>query len=201
VAVQPAYIPADGVTLAYVIVQLKDKKGRDAAKEGVEVNLSTSLGVLTSSNMTTDAKGRASIGINSSVIGVALITANATGLNPGSSYLVVKQVPVVLSFSNWINSSGDMLGANFTSNQTLRYSISLIARGTEFWGWPNASIEIDGTKIGEMTVDSAFPLTLDYPQVTLPGGTHTLNVTLANDFWIPVVGDRNLYVERVRLSE
>ncbi len=201
VTVQPTFIPADGVTLADVIVQLKDKRGRDAAKEGVEINLSTSPGMLSSSNVTTDAKGRASAGINSTVVGVALITASAQGLNPGSAYLTVKQVPVVLAFNKWANISSDILRADFSSNETLKYSISLLGSGTEFWGWPNASIEIDGTKIGEMTIDSSSLVTRDYPQVTLPAGAHTLNVTLTNDFWIPFLGDRNLYVESVTLSQ
>lgn len=201
VSLQPAIIPADGVTFADVIVQLKDKKGRDAAKEGVEVNLSASLGKLTTLNLTTDTRGRASADINSSIIGVALITASVQGLNPGSAYLTIKQVPVVLTFKKWANTSSDILSANFTSNETLKYSISLLGSGTEFWGWSNASIEIDGTKIGEMTLDSSSLVTRDYPQATLPAGAHTLNVTLTNDFMIPFMGDRNLYVESVTLSQ
>lgn len=201
VSVQPSFIPADGVTLADVIVQLKDKTGRDATKKGVEVNLSASPGTLSSYNVTTDAKGRGSTFINSTVVGVTFITASAQGLNPGSAYLTIKQVPVVLTFKKWANSSSDILKADFSSNETLKYSISLMGSGTEFWGWPNASVEIDGTKIGEMTLDSSYLVTRDYPQMTLPSGTHTLTVTLTNDFSIPFLGDRNLYVDKVTLSE
>lgn len=192
-------IPADGVTDAEIIVQLKDKKGRDAPGEGIEINLSASLGNLTSTNVTTDMKGRAATNITSRLAGTALISASSPGLNSGSTYLTIKQAPIIIRFRQWIYGS-EKLSANFTTNQDLNFSVSLSGNGTEFWGWPHAGIEIDGAKIGEETVDSGSLVTKDYPQTALHAGTHTLNVRMTDDFWIPLLGDRNLYVENVVLS-
>lgn len=91
VYVDPNWIFADGVTDADVIVQLKDARGRDAGKDGVEVNLTASGGTLGHMNLTT-TKGRARTNITSDIVGTAMIMASSAGLNPGSTYLTVKQL-------------------------------------------------------------------------------------------------------------
>jgi len=60
-------------------VQLKDARGHDSAKDGVEVNLTASGGTLRRANLTT-VKGRARTNINSDVVGTVLITASSSGL-------------------------------------------------------------------------------------------------------------------------
>lgn len=206
VSVDPDWIPADGVTYADIIVQLKDERGRNAAKDGVEVNLTVSGGTLGRENLTT-VNGRARTNITSDRVGTVLITASSPGLNPGSAYLTVKQVPIVLDFEKWLYSEDDELTASFTTDQTLEYGVSFRGNGTMFsvpfvgtW-WANASIHIDGVKAGEEIIDSETMLVRIFPRITLAPGVHTINVTLNNDKFLPLVGDTNIYVESVTLSE
>ncbi len=206
VYVDPNWIPADGVTDADVIVQLKGARGQDAAKDGVEVNMTASGGTLGRANLTT-VKGRARTNITSDVVGTVLITASSPGLNPGSAYLTVKQVPVVLDFRKWLFSEDEELTASFTTTQSLEYSVSFRGNGTKLsvpfvgtW-WPNASIYLDGGKVGEEKMDSEIMLVKIFPRITVAPGVHTLNITLTNDMFLPFVGDTNLYVESVTLSE
>ncbi|MBU4453867.1 MAG: Ig-like domain-containing protein, partial [Euryarchaeota archaeon] len=206
VSVDPNWIPADGVTYANVIVQLKDERGRNAAKDGVEVNLTVSGGTLGRTNLTT-VNGMAGTNITSDEVGTVLITASSSGLNPGSTYLTVKHVPIVLNFEKWLYSEDDELTASFTTDQTLEYGIYFRGNGTMFsvpfvgtW-WANASIHIDGIKAGEEIIDSETSLVRIFPRITLAPGVHTINVTLATDKFLPLLGDTNIYVESVTLSE
>jgi hypothetical protein len=116
-------------------------------------------------------------------------------------------VPIVLDFGKWLYSEDDELAASFTTDQNLEYSISFRGNGTRFsipfvgtW-WLNASIYVDGTKAGEEIIDSEVMLVKIFPRITLTPGLHTINVKLTNDKFIPFVGDTNLYVESVTLSE
>ncbi len=206
VSVDPNWIPADGVTEADVIVQLKDEKGRNVAKDGVEVNLTANGGTLGHGNLTT-VKGMAKSNIISDKAGTVLITASSAGLNPGSTYLTVKQVPIVLDFGKWLYSEDDELTASFTTDQSLEYSISFRGNGTKFslpfvgtW-WPNASIYIDGAKAGEEMIDSETMLVKIFPRITLAPGVHTIKVALTNDKFLPFGGDTNIYVEGVTLAD
>ena len=206
VSVDPNWIPADGVTEADVIVQLKDEKGRNAAKAGVEVDLTASVGTLGRGNLTT-VNGRGRTTITSDRVGTVLITASSAGLNPGSTYLTVKQVPIVLDFGKWLYSEDDELTASLTTDQSLEYSISFRGNGTKFFlpfvgtWWPNASIYIDGANVGEEMIDSETILVKKFPGITLAPGVHTIKVVLINDKSLPFAGDTNLYVESVTLSE
>ncbi len=199
VSVDPKSIPADGITEANVLVMLKDSKGRDAPTDGIGMNLTSSYGNLSAANLTT-FKGRAAANITSDVEGTVVISASSPGLNPGSAYLTVTQVPIIFEFDKWINDSKPQI-RNFTTTRELRYTAYFIGNGTEFFGWPNASIEVDGTLIDEKTVDSDYLVTKTYPQIALPAGNHTLSVRMTNGFYIPFVGERKLYVKSIILSE
>ncbi len=205
VYVDPNWIPADGVTDADVIVQLKDARGQDAAKDGVEVNLTVSGGTLGRMNLTT-TKGRARTNINSDIVGTAMITVSSSGLNPGSTYLTVKQVPINLIFKQWLYSEDEELIASFSTTQDLEYSVSFRGNGTKFsvpfvgtW-WANASIYIDGAKVGEEMIDSEMIFEKKFPGIALAAGNHKMKVKLTNDVSLPFMGDTNLYVERITLS-
>ncbi|MFZ3382656.1 MAG: invasin domain 3-containing protein [Candidatus Methanoperedens sp.] len=205
VSVNPGSIPADGVTNAQILVKLKDKKGRDATGDGININLSASLGNLSASNLTA-VKGKASATISSDLAGTSLITATSPGLNPGSSHLTIKQKPIILEFNQWIFNESYKLSGQFFTNQDLKYDISFTGYGTKVslpllgvW-WPNASIEIDGIQLGEEIIGSESTITRKFVQVTLPAGYHNLNISLENDKYLPLLGDTNLYVEKVVLS-
>ena len=205
ISVNPGSIPADGVTNAQILVKLKDKKGRDATGDGININLSVSLGNLSASNLTT-VKGKASATISSDLFGTSLITATSPGLNPGSSHLTITQKPIILEFNRWISNESDKLTGQFFVNQELKYNIAFTGYGTKVslpllgvW-WPNASIEIDGIQLGEETIGSESTVTRTFVQVTLPAGDHYLNISLENDKYLPLLGDTNLYVEKVVLS-
>jgi hypothetical protein len=205
VSVNPGSIPADGVSNADILIKLKDKKGRDAPEDEVRINLSASLGNLSSSNLTT-VKGKASTTISSDLVGTSMITATSAGLNPGSTHLTITQKPIILEFNTWINEDNEILNGRFYTNQELNYSISFTGNGTKFSVpliavfWPNVSIEIDGIQLGEEMIDSESIITRTLIQATLPAGDHNLNMSLKKDKYLPLLGDTNLYVENVVLS-
>jgi len=69
-------------------------------------------------------------------------------------------VPIVLIFGQWLHSEDEELTAFFSTSQNLEYSISFKGNGTKFpvpfmgtW-WANASIYIDGAKVGEERIDN-----------------------------------------------
>jgi hypothetical protein len=205
VSVDSDSIPADGVTNAEILVKLKDKKGRDAPGDGVNINLSVTLGNLSGSNLTT-VKGKAIAAITSDQVGTSLITATSPGLNPGSSYLTIKPEPIILEFNRWIYDEDKKLNGQFFTEQELEYSISFTGYGSKFsvplagvW-WPNVSIVIDGVQLGEEIIDSESPISRTLIQATLPAGNHNLSVSLKNDKYLPLLGDTNIFVGKIVLS-
>lgn len=205
ISVNPGSIPADGVTNADILIKLKDKKGRDAPEDGVRLNVSASLGNLSSSNLTT-VKGKARTTIRSDIVGTSMITATSAGLNPGSAHLTITQKPIILEFNTWIYEDDEILKGRFFTNQELKYSISFTGNGTKFSVplisvfWPNVSIEIDGIHLGEEMIDSESIITRTLNQTTLPAGHHSMNISLKNDKYLPLLGDTNLYVGNVVIS-
>lgn len=204
ISVNPLSIPADGTTEAEILVKLKDNKGRDARSDGINITLSATLGNLSSLNLTT-LKGKASAIITSDLAGTSLITAFSPGLNPGSGHLTITPEPIVIEFNKWINNEDEQLTGNFSTNQELNYSISFTGLGTKFslpligtW-WPNASIGIDGIT-GEETIDGQSMVTRTIIETALSPGGHNLSISLKNDKYLPLVGDTNLYVEKIIIS-
>jgi hypothetical protein len=204
ISLNPASIPADGVTNADILVKLKDKKGRDAPKDGVVINLSASLGNLSVSNLTT-IKGKAAANISSDLVGTSLISATSPGLNPGSAHLTITPEPIIFEFNRWILNESYILNGEFSTSQDLEYTISFSGYGTKFqvpwigiW-WPNASIEIDGIKIGEEMIDGESLTTRTFNKTLISAGDHNINISLKNDKYLPLLGDTNLFVEKVEL--
>ena len=205
VSLNPDSIPADGVTGAEILIKLKDRKARDATVDGISINLSATLGNLSLSNLTT-VKGKATAVITSDIIGTSMITATSAGLNPGSTHLTITQEPIIIEFGKWIYNEDETLNGKFYTKQELNYSISFTGYGTKFsvplvgvW-WPNASIEIDGIQIGEETIDNESMITNNFIQTTLPAGYHNMTISLKNDKYLPLLGDTNIFVEKVVLS-
>lgn len=204
ISVNPSSIPADGVTNAEIIIKLKDAKGRDAAVDGVKINLSASYGNLSMTNLTT-FKGKAVSEIKSDRIGTSLITATSPGLNQGSSYVTITPVPIILEFNSWLYNEDEELSTRFYTSQELTYRISFTGSGSSLSiplmgkSWPNASIKIDGKKIGEETIDSESTITRTFMQATLSAGDHSLNISIRNDKFIPLLGDTNIFVEKIGL--
>jgi hypothetical protein len=97
------------------------------------------------------------------------------------------------------------MNGEFSTSQDLEYSISFSGSGTKFqvpligvW-WPNASIEIDGIKIGEEMIDSESLTTITFNKTMIPAGDHNINISLKNDKYLPLLGDTNLFVEKVEI--
>ena len=100
----------------------------------------------------------------------------------------------------------DKLNGQFFTNQELEYSISFTGYGTKFsvpligvW-WPNVSIEVDGIQLGEEIIDSESTISRTFPQTTLPAGNHNLSISLKNDKYLPLLGDTNLFIEKLVIS-
>ncbi len=205
ISVNPRSIPADGITEAEILVKLKDKKGRDAPTDGVNINLSVSLGNLSGSNLST-VKGKATATITSDIVGTSLITATSPGLNPGSGYLTIKPEPIIFEFNRWIYDEDGKLNGQFSTYQELEYSILFTGYGSKFsvplvgiW-WPNVSIVIDGVQLGEEIIDSESTISRIFKQATLPAGNHSLDISLKNDKYLPLLGDTNIFVGKIVLS-
>ena len=66
--------------------------------------------------------------------------------------------------------------------------------------WAIGRIEIDGVVLDEIEVASGSKIDVPFGDVLLDAGNHTLRVTMINDFNVPLLGDRNLYVEQVEFS-
>jgi hypothetical protein len=205
ISLNPASIPADGITNADILVKLKDKKGRDATKDGVVINLSASLGNLSTLNLTT-IKGKATANISSDLVGTSLITATSPGLNPGSSHLTITPVPIIFNFNSWILNESYIMKGEFSTNEDLEYTISFSGYGTKFqvpfigvW-WPNVSIEVDGIKMGEEMIDRESLMTRTFNKTIIPAGDHNINISLKNDKYLSFFGDTNLFVEKVEIT-
>ena len=53
--------------------------------------------------------------------------------------------------------------------------------------------------LDEIEVTSGSRIDIPFGDVLLDEGNHTLRVTMTNDFNVPLLGDRNLHVESVKL--
>ncbi|HIH44454.1 MAG TPA: hypothetical protein HA257_05085 [Candidatus Methanoperedenaceae archaeon] len=205
-AVSPGAVPADGTTSSMITVQVIDAKGRRVKSAGKNITLSASLGGFNTPNLTTDSYGRAAAYFTSDSTGVAVVNATSPGIHPASTYLTVTPVPIRFLVRDWIYTSKTGLLRSFYNYDNATYSVSITAYGTEaHWpfqseGWPIARMEIDGEIAGEVVIDSGTLITRDFPRVWLDRGGHTVRISMPNDLNVPLMGDRNLYVEEVVLS-
>ncbi|MDF1557599.1 MAG: hypothetical protein P1P80_05400 [ANME-2 cluster archaeon] len=211
VSVQPDSVPADGVTAARVSVQVIDSRGRDVHVEGHVINVSSSRGDLGTDQIKTNSHGSGSTTITSGEMGLCVVTGHSPGLNDGSAVLVFTLPPVILEFNDWILSSpgggpDDELSADFELEHDAVYSITLTGWSTEaHWPlmpqeWAKGRIDIDGNILVDKEVASESKIEVPFGNMPLGAGNHTLRVTMTNDFNVPLLGDRNLYVETVVLS-
>ena len=54
--------------------------------------------------------------------------------------------------------------------------------------------------LSEGEVDSGSHTDVPYGKIILDEGVHTIRVTMTNDLNIPVIDDRNLFVEKIEFS-
>ncbi len=211
VSMQPDSVPADGVMAARVSVQVIDSMGTNVQAEGLVINLSSSRGNLSTGQIITNSHGSGSTTITSGDTGLSVVTARSAGLHDGSAEIAFTLPPVVLEFNDWILSSpgggpDDELSADFEIKHDAVYSVTFTGWGTEaHWPlmpeeWAIARIEIDGMIMGDKEIASASKIDVPFGNVLLGAGNHTLRVTMTNDFNVPLLGDRNLYVATVMLS-
>jgi len=210
VSVNPDSFPADDVTDGRVTVQLVDSQGRWVHEMGRTVNLTSNRGNLSIAQLVTNAHGSGSVMLTSGELGLGVVTAQSPGLHNGTGEVAFTPPPLVIKFNEWINSSPDKdpdaeLVAQFQIEHNTPYSVTLTGWATEahwLWDpeeWAIGSIEIDGVVLDKIEVTSGSRIDVPFGDVLLDAGSHTLRVTMINDFNIPLVGDRNLYVESVKL--
>ncbi|MCL7414192.1 MAG: hypothetical protein M8353_11380, partial [ANME-2 cluster archaeon] len=211
VSVQPDSVPADGVTAARVRVQVIDSTGTSVETEGHVINLSSSRGNLSAGQVITNSHGSGSTTIRSGETGLSVVTARSAGLHDGSAEIAFTLPPVVFEFNTWIMSShesgpDDGVSADFETRHDAVYRVTLEGRSTEaHWPlmpeeWAIARIEIDGTIMGNNEIAGTSKMEVLFGNVLLGAGNHTLRVTMTNDLNVPLLGDRNLFVETVVLS-
>ena len=178
---------------------------------GRTVNLTSSRGNLSIVQVVTNDHGSGSVELISGELGLGVVTAQSPGLHDGTGEVAFTLPPLVIKFNEWIYSSpgtgpGRELVAQFQIEHNTPYSVTLTGWATEaHWPlmpeeWAIARIEIDGVILDEMEVASGSGIDVPFGDVLLDEGDHTLRVTMVNDFNIPLLGDRNLYVERVGFS-
>ena len=212
VSVNPDSFPADDVTDGRVTVQLVDSQGRWVQEMGRTVNLTSSRGNLSVAQLVTNAHGSGSVMLTSGELGLGVVTAQSPGLHNGTGEVAFTPPPLVIKFNEWINSSLNTdpdaeLVAQFQIEHNTPYSVTLTGWATEaHWPlptipeeWAIGSIEIDGVVLDELEVASGSRIDVPFGDVLLDEGNHTLRVTMTNDLNIFLGGDRNLYVESVKL--
>ncbi len=211
VSVQPDSVPADEVVDARVSVQVIDSRGYNVQIEGRIINLSSLRGNLSADQIITNSHGSGSTTITSGELGLCVITARSPGLHNGSCEVAFTLPPVVLEVNDWIMSSlnggpDDELSVDFEIKHDAVYSVTLTGQGTEaHWPlfpkeWAIARIENDGVIMGDKEIASGSKIDVPFGNVMLGAGNHTIRVTMTNDFNVPLLGDRNLYVATVMLS-
>jgi len=211
VSVQPDSVPSDGMMTARVIVQVIDSMGTNVQTGGWVINLSSSRGNLSADQIITNSHGSGSTTISSGDIGLSVIKARSAGLHNGSAEIAFTLPPMVFNFNEWIMSSpgkgpADELSMAFETKHDAVHRVTFTGKGTEaHWllmpdKWAICRIEIDGMIMGDKEIASASKIDVPFGNVVLSAGNHTLRVTMTNDFNIPLLGDRNLYVATVMLS-
>lgn len=93
-----------------------------------------------------------------------------------------------------------LIWGNDTASGTLSGSgtLTLDARSTNCGGWAQAEVTVDGVKVMTLAVSASSWTTFTVPGI-LDAGTHGLTVAFVND-GVTGTCDRNLYVDRLRLS-
>jgi hypothetical protein len=148
--------------------------------------------------------------LTSGELGLGVVLAQSPGLHNGTGEVAFTLPPLVIEFNEWIYSSpgngpGSELVAWFQMAHNASYSVTLAGWATEaHWPlmpeeWAIGRIEIDGVILDEIEVTSGSKIDVPFGDVLLDAGNHTLRVTMINDFNVPLLGDRNLYVESVKL--
>ena len=206
-ATSPVLIPADNETAAMVSVQIIDNTGKNVKSEGHLINLTSNKGYLSNNQIITSYYGSGSVLITSDELGLGVITARSPGLHEGTTEIVFTMNSVTVEFNEWIKYSpgeGDPseLIADFYISHNSKYGVILTGWGTEaHWplqeGWPIGRIEVDGMVVGEREVDSGSRIDVPSGKIMLEEGVHTIRVTMTNDLNIPLIGDRNLFVEKI----
>jgi len=206
-ATSPVLIPADNETAAMVSVQIIDNTGKNVKSEGHLINLTSNKGYLSNNQIITSYYGSGSVLITSDELGLGVITARSPGLHEGTTEIVFTMNSVTVEFNEWIKYSpgkGDPseLIADFYISHNGEYGVILTGWGTEaHWplqeGWPIGRIEVDGMVVGEREVDSGSRIDVPSGKIMLEEGVHTIRVTMTNDLNIPLIGDRNLFVEKI----
>lgn len=207
----PVLIPADNETASRITVQIIDNTGKNVKSEGHLINLTSNKGYLSNDQIITSSHGSGSVFITSDELGLGVITARSPGLHEGTAEIVFKVNSVTVEFNEWIKySPGEgepsELITDFFISHNGEYSIILTGWGTEaHWplspeGWPIGRIEVDGMILGEREVDSGSRIEVSYGKIMLDEGVHTIRVTMTNDLNIPLIGDRNLFVEKIEFS-
>ena len=207
----PVLIPANNETASRVTVQIIDNDGKSVKSEGHLINLTSNKGHLSNDQIITSSHGSGSVFITSNELGLGVITARSPGLHEGTAEIVFIVNSAKVEFNEWIKYSpgeGDPseLIADFLISHNGEYNIILTGWGTEaHWplspeGWPIGRIEVDGMILSEREVDSGSHTDVPYGKIILDEGVHTIRVTMTNDLNIPVIGDRNLFVEKIEFS-
>jgi hypothetical protein len=84
-----------------------------------------------------------------------------------------------------------------------QYNIQIFASGAPALGvWPELEISINGTKVGQQTVNTTDAAKSYTFTTTLTAGTHTIMINFPNDFYNPNVTpaiDRNLFVDKTHI--
>lgn len=196
-------VPADNVTVSRVIVQVIDSTGNWVREEDRPIDLLSTRGNLSQTKLITGPAGSSSALISSGEVGLSIITATSPGLHEGTAEVAFTLPPVFVEFNRWIMDDSE-LTICFQISHAATYEVMFSARGTEaHWpfmpaGWPTAKIKVDGMILGEKEINSTTMISVQYPEIMLNKGNHTLTASMTNDINVPLLGDRNLYAGRIQ---
>lgn len=203
-------IPADNVTSSLIIIKIIDENGKWLHSEGTIINLSSNLGNLSSTQVITDYQGNAEAYITSGELGSCMIKANSPNLHEAIETISFTLPSTLIEFNQWINSSKNEkppeLVTNFKTKHDGEYFVYLRGMGTEVhWPlkqevWPIVQVEVDSIILENIEISGGSSSEFTLRKIKLNKGNHTLKVKMINNFDIPLIGARNLYVEGIEFS-
>jgi hypothetical protein len=198
-------IPADNVTNYCINSQVIDIAGNSLQLGGKIINFTINKGNLTDIENITNSQGRASVCIISGELGSGSLLAESAGLHNATLEIAFTLPAVVLDFNHWINSSSsdkDRLGltANFQTINDGKYNVILTGSGTEaHWPfkpkeWPLLQVDVDGIIFKNITISESR---MKVGNLKLNKGNHILKLNMTNNFQFPLIGSRNIYIDRI----
>jgi len=197
----PNTVHADGISTSTLVANVQNVNNQPVGA-GTKVNWDTNLGTLSAASSETDSSGKATVTINSNVLGTATINANAVK-GSSSTTVVFDAIPAVLNEIDLSHSANSIVAdgmsqsiftakvkdvnGNLLNNVVINWSSDLngvtlsATSGTTNASGETAVTATSGTTAGQLTITA-----------TTANGSKTSTITLTAPTPVPVSGSVNV---------